>query len=271
MAQLLRRAGALWRASHPEPVVAVTAATAVLAVASGRGLRRAAFATAAVLAGQLFTGWTNDLLDVELDRRAGRQDKPIATGEVPPSHAAIGMAATLPAAVILSRAAGRHGTKVHGAGLALAAIYNTRLRATPLSFIPYAGAFALLPIYALGEAPPAWALGTAALIGTAAHLGQVMPDIESDRQAGVLGLPQRLGTEASALGIAALMTAAAITLSAATRRAGTILLAAAGTALAMGAAVAGHHKQPQVAFRLTMGAAGLLVSAYALTLKTVSR
>ena len=41
----------------------------------------AALVVAAVLAGQLSVGWSNDLVDVGRDRRAGRTDKPLATGE----------------------------------------------------------------------------------------------------------------------------------------------------------------------------------------------
>lgn len=262
---------ALWRASHPEPVVAVTAATALLAASSGKGYRRAAVATAAVLAGQLFTGWTNDVLDADLDRRAGRVDKPVATGELPRAHALMGMTLTLPWSLLLSRGAGRRGPVVHGAGIALAAGYNLGLKGTPLSFVPYAAAFALLPAYALDEMPPPWAAAAGALLGTAAHLAQVLPDIDADRREGVLGLPQRLGTRGSALGVAALLSAAALTLSVATRRRAPIVIAAAGALTAAAASAAGLRGSPRLAFRLTMGAAGLLVAAYSLSLRTLSR
>src|SRR5438270_12498188 len=72
----------LLRCSHPEPVAAVTAANGVLAISAGRGWTTVWVVTA-VLAGQLFVGWTNDYLDRDLDRRAGRSDKPLAAGAVP--------------------------------------------------------------------------------------------------------------------------------------------------------------------------------------------
>jgi 4-hydroxybenzoate polyprenyltransferase len=262
---------ALWRASHPEPVVAVTAATALLSAASGKGARRAAVATAAVLAGQLLTGWTNDLIDAERDARARRRDKPVATGELPKAHVLYAMALALPWSLLLSRAAGRRGPAVHGAGIADAALYNLGLKATPLSVGPYAAAFALLPVYALDERPPTWALAAGSLLGAGAHLGQVLPDIEADRKEGVLGLPQRLGRRWSSIGIVGTLGAAAATLSLATRRPATIALAAVGTAVAAAAAAAGLKERPALGFRLTMGAAGLLVAAYSLSLRPVSR
>ena len=39
----------------------------------------------AVLAGQLSVGWSNDYLDRERDRAAGRTDKPVAAGELSPT------------------------------------------------------------------------------------------------------------------------------------------------------------------------------------------
>src|SRR5437588_11175031 len=81
----------LLRCSHPEPVFAVTAANGVLAVSAGRGWTTVWVVTA-VLAGQLFVGWTNDYRDRDLDPRAGRPDKPITSGAVPAHlvrHAAV--------------------------------------------------------------------------------------------------------------------------------------------------------------------------------------
>jgi len=78
----LKAAWNLLRCSHPEPVFAITAAVGVLALSAGRGWGTV-WAVTAVLAGQLFVGWTNDYLDRDLDRRSGRTDKPLASGLVP--------------------------------------------------------------------------------------------------------------------------------------------------------------------------------------------
>ena len=73
---------ALIRASHPGPTVAVTALTALLAAAAGHGLRTGLVVTAAVAAGQLTIGWSNDVIDADRDQQVGRIDKPVARGEV---------------------------------------------------------------------------------------------------------------------------------------------------------------------------------------------
>lgn len=257
-------AATLFRASHPEPVVAMTTATALLAAGSGKGARRAVLATIAVLAGQLFTGWTNDVLDIDLDRRARRQDKPVATGEVATDTVRKAMRAALPVALGLSRAVGPKELKAHATGLGAAAAYNFRLRDTQLSFLPYAVAFPMIPIFAAGEAPPAWVLLAAALIGGAAHFGQVLPDIETDREAGVMGLPQRLGVDSSARAAAGLLTAAGAVLTVATRRPRTALAAGAAILSAAGAVKVAGEGKPKTAFRLIMLSAGLLGAGYAM-------
>src|SRR5688572_7324843 len=69
-------------AAHIGPALAVTVLSGLLAAAQGLGPGRGALVVAAVLAGQLSVGWSNDLLDLDRDRRAGRTDKPLASGEV---------------------------------------------------------------------------------------------------------------------------------------------------------------------------------------------
>ena len=73
----MRTLWALVRCSHPEPVVLVSAVCGVLAVLAGRGWG-AAWVVLAVLAGQLFVGWTNDFVDRSRDTEASRTDKPLA-------------------------------------------------------------------------------------------------------------------------------------------------------------------------------------------------
>jgi 4-hydroxybenzoate polyprenyltransferase len=261
-----RLAWTLFKASHPEPVVAVTASSALLAAAAPRGGRRRTLtAAAAVLAGQLFTGWTNDLLDRELDRKARRRDKPLATGELDPRTAMRAMTAALPAALLLSARLGKRELAAHSIGLAAAAAYNLGLRATWLSWLPYAIAFPFVPVFAAGEWPRPWVLVTASQLGIAAHLAQVLPDIEQDRRQHVLGLPQRLGVANTASGIAVLITGCAAMLTLAVRRRRTTWAAIGATAAAGAAAKLGHSGRPKAAFRATLVAAGLLGAGYALS------
>lgn len=261
-----RLAWTLFKASHPEPVVAVTASTALLAAAGPKGTpRRTLTATAAVLAGQLFTGWANDLLDRELDRRAGRFDKPLATGELDARTATRALAAALPAALLLSASLGRRELKAHSIGLAAAAAYNLGVRGTVLSWVPYAAAFPFLPVFAAGRIPRPWVLATAAQLGVAAHFAQVLPDIEDDRRQGINGLPQRLGAANAATGVALLLTGCAATLTVAVKTKKTGLAAAAATVAAGVTAYLGHTGRPKAAFRTTLAAAGLLGLGYAIS------
>lgn len=106
--------------------------------------------------------------------------------------------------VPLSLACGLLAGTVHLAAVAAAWAYNLRLKATALSWLPYVIGFATLPAVAAltlpGSPGPAWwAVTAGALLGLAAHLGDVLPDIEDDLRNGVYGLPHRLGVTGTAL------------------------------------------------------------------------
>lgn len=189
----------LVRACHPGPTLAVTVLTALLAWSAGHALARGALVTAAVLAGQLSIGWSNDLVDVRRDRAVGRPDKPVAAGEVPESLVRAACGAALVACVMLSFACGWRSAVVHLVlGVASGWAYNLWFKRTVLSPLPYAVAFAALPAVvtlALPSPawPPAWVLVTGALLGVGAHLLNVLPDLADDEATGVRGLPHRLG------------------------------------------------------------------------------
>ncbi|MFI8436096.1 UbiA family prenyltransferase [Streptomyces sp. NPDC079020] len=195
---------ALALASHPGPVLAVTALTAALAIGSGLGGARCLPAVAAVLAGQLSVGWCNDAHDARRDAAAGRRGKPVAAGTVRRGEVWAAAFAALALCVPLSLACGPAAGSVHLAAVAAAWLYNLRLKATVLSWLPYAAGFGALPaVVALslpGRPWPAWwAVTAGALLGTAAHLGDTLPDIEEDRKAGIRGLPHRLGATGTRL------------------------------------------------------------------------
>ena len=253
---------ALVRCSHPEPVVAVTAVTTLLALSAGRGAG-AAWVALAVLAGQLFVGWSNDYLDRERDRAAGRADKPLAQDHLEPRTVALAALVAIIAALPLSLASGVAATAAHLAAIAAATAYNLGLKATALSVAPYAFAFALLPAFVTlglpaGRWPPAWALAAGGLIGAGAHFTQVLPDIESDRRQHLLGLPQRIGPRASAMLAAALLASAAAVIAAGTNNPVPLLVT---TPLAVGVALV----RRTAAFRLTLAAAAATVGSFLLS------
>ena len=104
---------ALLRASHPGPTVAVTALTALLAVAVGHELRTGLVVTAAVAAGQLTIGWSNDVIDAGRDQQVGRADKPVARGEVSEALVWRMIIAAAAACIVLSLACGLASAAVH--------------------------------------------------------------------------------------------------------------------------------------------------------------
>ncbi|MGW9435502.1 UbiA family prenyltransferase [Streptomyces sp. NPDC055607] len=191
----------LLRSCHLEPALAVTAFVTALAVAGGRGAAGATLVAGAVLVGQLSVGWCNDAADARRDTACGRRDKPVATGELPPGAAAVAAGAALGLCVPLSLLGGTAAGAVHLGGVAAGWAYNLGLKRTVLSPLPYAVGFGSLPAFVtLGPPsqswPAWWAVTGAALLGTGAHVVNVLPDIEDDLATGVTGLPQRLGRAA---------------------------------------------------------------------------
>jgi 4-hydroxybenzoate polyprenyltransferase len=211
-----RSAAALVRASHPEPTVAVTAIATALAVSTGLGAR-SLWVAAAFLTGQLSVGWSNDWIDAARDARSSRTDKPVGQGRL--SVAAVRTAAltALGLCVPLSLAMGLGAGLLHLAAVAAAWSYNARLKATALSWLPYALAFGAVPSIVVLALPgasfaPAWATAAGALLGVGAHLCNALPDLEEDLAQGVRGLPHRLGPHRSAACAAVLLLTAAVVL-----------------------------------------------------------
>lgn len=262
-----RAAWLLLRCSHPEPVLAVTLIVTALALAAGRGPGMAALMALAVLSGQLAVGWTNDLVDAPADRRAGRADKPLASGQVDPARVRAAALAAAAATIPLSLATGLESGLAHLAAVALATAYNLGVNRTPLSVLPYAIAFGLVPAFVtlgppITHAPPLWATAAGALLGAGAHFTQTLPDAERERQAGVRGLPQLIGARNSALAGPALMAAAAAAVAFGPARTSPLLyLGLAVAVMLLGAiVVAASTDRLKLAFRLTLVTAGVVVA-----------
>ena len=189
----------LLKASHPAPAFAVTALTALLAIAVGHGFVTGLLVTAAVGAGQLSIGWSNDLIDAARDRKVGRPDKPIARGEVSAGLVRRAVAVALFLCVVLSLACGLASAAVHlFLGVASGWGYNLYFKRTVWSALPYALAFGTLPaVVTLAlpdpELPALWTFFAGALLGVGAHLLNVLPDLADDASTGIHGLPNRLG------------------------------------------------------------------------------
>lgn len=193
------RAGALLAACHPLPTVAVTVLTGLLAVGYGHTVRTAAPLLIAVLLGQLTIGWSNDLIDLARDRAAGRTDKPLARGDVSPESVWRAVVIAGIGCTAASFACGVPAAVGHLClGVAAGWAYNLGLKRTVWSPVPYAVAFAALPlVVALAGpdrgVPSGWVMAAGALIGVGIHLLNALPDLADDVCAGIRGLPQRLG------------------------------------------------------------------------------
>jgi 4-hydroxybenzoate polyprenyltransferase len=185
-------------AAHLGPAMVVTAMATALAVALQAGTGTTVLIALACGSGQLSIGWSNDWIDAARDTATGRTDKPVARGAVAAKTvaraAAVAAALTVPLSLALGLAAGI----AHLVAVAAAWSYNLGLKSTVWSWAPYALAFGLVPavvVLALPghPSPPVWLVGVGALLGTGAHLANVLPDLEDDRVTGVRGLGHRLG------------------------------------------------------------------------------
>jgi 4-hydroxybenzoate polyprenyltransferase len=246
----------------------VTAIVTSMAVAAGIHARSPLLA-AAVLCGQFSVGWSNDAIDAPLDTRAGRDDKPIATGVISRRTVAWCAAAALIVDVPLSLALGWQAGVAHLAAVALAWAYNLGLKRTIVSPVPYAVAFALVPVVVAAMLPGAPAprvtlILAGAACGIAAHFANTVGDVTEDAITGVRGLPQRVGPAWSTV-IAGGFVALAVV---------HVLLAAGANVLTVGAAVIDIAialalplavrvpRARRLAFRLVILAVAVLVVAF---------
>jgi 4-hydroxybenzoate polyprenyltransferase len=253
-------------AAHAGPAVAVTVLAGLLALAQGLDAGRATLVVAAVLAGQLTVGWSNDLIDLDRDRTAGRSDKPLATGEASVPAARACCAVALVCCVALSLACGVAAGLVHLTSVAAAWAYNLGLKSTVWSWVPYAVAFGLLTVFvalAGDAAPPWWWPVGAALLGVGAHLLNVLPDLDDDAATGVRGLPHALGPRRIAPIAATVLVAATVVVLVGAAPPTLVVAPAAAVVLALAlVVVVGRGRRPFVAaIGIALVDAALLVAA----------
>jgi 4-hydroxybenzoate polyprenyltransferase len=197
----LTRGYVFLRAAHFGPTVIVTTITFLLAL-SQYSLINSLRVAIAIFAGQLVVGWINDFIDAPLDIAAQRSKKPIVSKEINPEQLKKSIFGALFVALILSLFSplGLTGTLIHFLGILSATIYNFNLKPTILSPLPFIVSFGALPwaIYLpTGDQPPLWLFIDFMLIAVAFHFFNVLKDFQWDINQGVLGLPQRLGRNAS--------------------------------------------------------------------------
>lgn len=205
---------------HPGPSLLVTlvfVAIAGLAARSVPDAMRILQLVGTMLPIQLCIGVVNDVIDLPADAVA-QPYKPLVRGVLGRSTAAwIGLVL---GALGLGVAATINLTTLGLAAVALGAglTYDLGLRRTVLSWVPWWGGMAVLPLaaYASAGAIPSRSLiliPLSALIAVGLHLANAQPDIDADRVAGVRSLPVLAGVgTARWAGPAALAAAAVLAL-----------------------------------------------------------
>jgi 4-hydroxybenzoate polyprenyltransferase len=180
-----------------------------------------ALVVATVLMSQLSISALNDWADRERDAAAHRW-RPVATGRVSP-RLAFGLAVlfalgTLPGALAFGPAAAIVLVIALAAGWA----YDLWFKPTPLSFLPFAVAFPLLPTWVVlaggRSANKLTVLIIAGIfLGIAIHLADSLPDVESDRAVGMRNLAVVLQPARAVRAIVASMLAGGLVVVAALR------------------------------------------------------
>lgn len=274
----MRVAAVLWRSTHPGPTLVVTSIALGLGLSAGVGPGRLAVLVAAVFAGQVSIGLSNDVLDAPRDRTAGRPDKPLARPGAPLRPAGIAAVAAGILAIAGSAALGWQLALAHLAFLGMGWAYNGGLKSTIWSAACFAIGFGVFPSLAPLSLPdptpaPAWAWVAGATFGVAVHFSNVLPDLEDDARTRVRGLPHRVGPRGSAVVACGALVAGAAVVAIVPPPAGNLvgdalrwLAFACVTGIALGALAASlRGRRSRWTFRLVMVAALILAAQLVVT------
>lgn len=268
----MRTLKALVVATHPLPALAVTTLVGAVVTARTADPSTILWAVGSTAAGQASVGWSNDYLDRHRDSAMGRTDKPVAMGAVRPELVGAAALASVVISILLSLPLGAKATLIMAAAVGAAWTYNAELKATLLSWLPYAVAFGLAPVYiwaaTSGGRPPAWVVAATALLGVGGHLLNVVPDLEADRATAIRGLPHRLGPRGSLVAACVLMALVlGLVLVAGGRPPDPVQIATAAVAatLILAVAVAVLRGRARLGFRLCLAAAAAIVTTFLLS------
>jgi 4-hydroxybenzoate polyprenyltransferase len=198
---------------HPIPSLLTTLAATGFAWIFGVGPRDRRFwwIAAIMLLVQFSISALNEWADADLDRRGGRQ-RPIPLGLIP-RGAALNLAVVFAVGAFLLcvlAGLGPFALLLVGIGTACGWAYDLWLKPTPLSFLPFAIAFPLVPFWiGVLAGRPLTSLLILFLGGsplaTAIHLADAIPDRDRDRAAGLRTLAVALGKPAAEMATAGLL------------------------------------------------------------------
>lgn len=215
----------LVRAAHPRQALLTAAALALAAAVAGRPGREVLLVLGTVLVGQTVLGWHNDLLDRERDRRHERTGKPVADGRLDPGTLWFALCCAVLVLVPVAVAGGVLAGACYLGSVVIGCLGNLPsrlLRTGPLSWLPWAAAFALYPAFlsyggwggqAEGDPPHLAMVGLAALAGVGVHHLCALWGLVDDHEDGWTYLPLRIGLRlgATRLLIMSLVFLAAVT------------------------------------------------------------
>jgi 4-hydroxybenzoate polyprenyltransferase len=258
---------------HPIPSLLTTLAAVGFALIFGIGIRdiRLWWIAAIMLLVQFSISALNEWADADLDRRAGRQ-RPIPLGLVSRGAALSVAVVCAVGAFLLCVIAdlGPFALLLVGLGTTCGWAYDLWLKPTPLSFVPFAIAFPLMPFWiGVLAGRPLTSLLILFLGGsplaTAIHLADAIPDRDRDRAAGLRTLAVALGrpwAEMVAAGLLLVGTLVSIVLilrRGTTSTAGLSVIAILASLLVVGlsSSVSGNRSSPQLAKWVLIAAAAL--------------
>jgi len=196
----------LLRAAHPRQALLTATGLSVAAALSGRPGREVALVAATVLVGQAVLGWHNDLVDRRRDARRPI-GKPIADGHLEPGTAWFALTCALLLLVPLSVSNGVTAGCAYLASVAVGLVGNVVLRASLLSWLPWAVAFALYAPFLsyggwggqyVGNPPQPAMVALAAALGVGVHVLCALPGLVADHEDGLRHLPLRIALKIGA-------------------------------------------------------------------------
>lgn len=207
---------ALLEMLHPVPVLLTLVAAGLFALAAGRGHTRISTLVtilAVTALSQAAISIYNDVCDVDVDRVA-RPSRALPRGFMSLGTATTVALLAASAAVLIALAAGVVSALMVAVGTASGLLYSSVFKRTAWSWVPFAIAFPLLPVWvfvATGHVPASvWTVFAIGIpLAVAIHLADSLPDLETDVAAGMTGLACVLGRRAASRACVLLACAAA--------------------------------------------------------------
>jgi 4-hydroxybenzoate polyprenyltransferase len=262
----------LIRLVHPFPSFLVAAVTLALVPLADRNAEPALYVQLGLgmLLVQFSVGIANDVVDME-DDAVAKPWKALARGALSRRTAVLLAAACAGGGLLVTSPLPLEAWLLGAGGLLCGLAYDLRLKRTPLSWLPWSLAFPLIPawVFTANETWSGllwWTFPFGAGLGLALNLANQAPDVAADREAGIDGAAQRLGSERSrALALAlfgVVASGAAVVLLASGEGARALLAAVDGGAAGVLAPRATRYAGRDALFGLMAAASAVLAAVF---------